>query len=243
VRRCVVAMDKKKVKSVRGRTADVVLRVCEVLMSGEASSKVEAYAVVGKEFGVLPKTVKSAYYRHGKMAVHSPGDFKDHGLALFTTVQEAALAGILHGLYACDHPPTYGTMLEIVRLWGKQCGLDKQRCNGIPRSWVQRFVKRHPDLITPRQAQGLADKRKTQNVKESVQRFVAMLERHIGPHADPKSAWCWQPHVVVNADETRFGYSDESTLVLAPKNAGKVSTPVYRDPTTLTVVHPQAAAP
>jgi hypothetical protein len=108
---------------------------------------------------------------------------------------------------------------------------------------LQRFVKRHPDLITPRQAQGLADKRKTRNMKESVQRFVAMLERHIGPHAGPKSAWCWQPHVVVNADETRFGYSDESTLVLAPKNTGKVSTPVYRDPTTLTVVHPQAAAP
>jgi hypothetical protein len=60
-------MDKKKVKSVRGRTADVVLRVCEVLLSGEASSsKVEVYAVVGKEFGVLPKTVKSAYSRHGE---------------------------------------------------------------------------------------------------------------------------------------------------------------------------------
>jgi hypothetical protein len=69
-----------------------------------------------------------------------------------------------------------------------------------------------------------------------VQRFVAMLERHSGHHAGPKSAWCWQPHAVVNADETRFGYSDGSVLVLAPKNAGKVSTPVYRDPTTLTVV-------
>jgi DDE superfamily endonuclease len=220
---------------------EVVLRVGKLLSGQLVDTKADAYRVVAAEMGVSFERVKTAFRRHGISATQSPVNLRAHGHCMFTSAQEAALVGLIRGMYQSEQPTTRANIQVVARLWARRCGVPEEVSDNLSKMWVSRFIARHSDRLARRSAQGLADKRSSRRVTHEVEQFVQTLNLHIGSCGGETAGWNWKPEVVLNADETRFTYGDGKSLVVVPKDAQKVSTPVYRDRTALTVI-PFAAA-